>query len=260
LIDLYRQKFGEHIPFIRRQDVKGFLERKSVWLNQPINLEKIRKQAAAMEVESRRFYEKAAARTQDASIRQLLDNLVQEEQSHVERAEDLEQKNLPGNVREQEAEAQRRLFLLQIVQPGLAGLMDGSVSTLAPVFAAAFATHRSWTAFLVGMAASVGAGISMGFAEALSDDGMLTGRGHPWIRGAVCGVMTALGGVGHTLPFLIPSFSLAMTISAIVVFVELGAITWVRHRYMDTPTFSAAVQVMLGGILVFIAGVLIGNS
>ncbi len=260
LIDLYRQKFGEHIPFIRRQDVKGFLERKSVWLNQPINLEKIRKQAAAMEVESRRFYEKAAARTQDASIRQLLDNLVQEEQSHVERAEDLEQKNLPGNVREQEAEAQRRLFLLQIVQPGLAGLMDGSVSTLAPVFAAAFATHRSWTAFLVGMAASVGAGISMGFAEALSDDGMLTGRGHPWIRGAVCGVMTALGGVGHTLPFLIPSFSLAMTISAIVVFAELGAITWVRHRYMDTPTFSAAVQVMLGGILVFIAGVLIGNS
>jgi len=260
LTELYRQKFGEHIPFIRRQDVKAFLERKSVWLYQPINLEKIRKQVGAMEVESRRFYEKAAARSQDVSIRRLLDDLAQEEQAHVERAEDLQQQNLPGNVREQEAEAQRRLFLLQIVQPGLAGLMDGSVSTLAPVFAAAFATHISWTAFLVGMAASVGAGISMGFAEALSDDGMLTGRGHPWIRGAVCGVMTALGGVGHTLPFLIPSFSLAMTISAIVVFIELGAITWVRHRYMDTPTFSAALQVMLGGILVFIAGVLIGNS
>lgn len=260
LTELYRQKFGEHIPFIRRQDVKALLERKSVWLYQPINLEKIRKQVGAMEVESRRFYEKAAARSQDASIRRLLDDLAQEEQAHVERAEDLQQENLPGNVREQEAEAQRRLFLLQIVQPGLAGLMDGSVSTLAPVFAAAFATHTSWTAFLVGMAASVGAGISMGFAEALSDDGMLTGRGHPWIRGAVCGVMTALGGVGHTLPFLIPSFTLAMTISAIVVFIELGVITWVRHRYMDTPTFSAALQVMLGGILVFIAGVLIGNS
>jgi len=260
LTELYRQKFGEHIPFIRRQDVKAFLERKSVWLYQPINLERIRKQVGAMEVESRRFYEKAAARSQDVSIRRLLDDLAQEEQSHVERAEDLQQANLPGNVREQEAEAQRRLFLLQIVQPGLAGLMDGSVSTLAPVFAAAFATHISWTAFLVGMAASVGAGISMGFAVALSDDGMLTGRGHPWIRGAVCGVMTALGGVGHTLPFLIPNFSLAMTISVIVVVAELGAITWVRHRYMDTPTFSAALQVMLGGILVFIAGVLIGSS
>jgi len=260
LIDLYREKFGEHIPFIRRQDVKGFIERKSIWLYQPINLEKIRKQIGAMEMESCRFYEKAAERTQDASIRQLLDDLGQAEQVHVTRAEDLEQKNISDNVRAQESESQRRLFLLQIVQPGLAGLMDGSVSTLAPLFAAAFATHNTWAAFLVGMAASVGAGISMGFAEALSDDGALTGRGHPWIRGSICGLMTALGGIGHTLPFLIPHFTLALTISFCVVVIELFAISWVRHRYMDTPAFSAVVQVLLGGILVFLAGVLIGNS
>jgi rubrerythrin len=260
LLELFRQKFGEHIPFIRRQDVKGFIWRPSVWLLQPINLERIRKRVAAMELESRRFYEHAAARSHDAGVRQLLDDLAQEEQSHINRAEDLERKNLPENVREQESEAQRRLFVLQIIQPGLAGLMDGSVSTLAPLFAAAFATHNSWDAFLVGAAASIGAGISMGFAEALSDDGSLTGRGHPWLRGLVCGVMTALGGVGHTLPFLIPSFTLALTVAAVVVLVELAVISWVRHKYMDTPFASAALQVMLGGALVFAAGVLIGSS
>jgi len=260
LIDLYRQKFGEHIPHIRRQEVRGFIERKSFWTLQPINLDKIRKQVGVMELESGRFYRKAAARSQDASIRQLLDNLATEEQAHVTQAEDLKSKNLPENVREEEAESQRRLFLLQIVQPGLAGLMDGSVSTLAPLFAAAVATHKSWDAFLVGLAASVGAGISMGFAEALSDDGSLTGRGHPWLRGGICGLMTALGGIGHTLPFLISSFHVAMTISAIVVLIELSVISWVRHRYMDMPPFTATVQVMFGGILVFIAGVLIGSA
>lgn len=260
LIELFQQKFGEHIPYIRRQDVRGFIERKSVWLYQPINLEKIRKQIGAMEMETKRFYENAAKRTQDASIRQLLNDLAQAEDAHVILAEDLERKHISNNVKAQELESQRRLFLLQIVQPGLAGLMDGSVSTLAPLFAAAFATHNTWAAFLVGLAASVGAGISMGFAEALSDDGALTGRGHPWLRGGICGLMTALGGVGHTLPFLIPNFTLALAISFSVVLIELLAISWVRHRYMDTPTFSAVVQVMLGGILVFLAGVLIGNS
>ena len=260
LIEMYRQKFGEHIPLIRRQEVKGFVARKSLWLLQPVNLDRIRKQVGVMELESGRFYRKAAARSQDASIRQLLDDLANEEQVHVTQAEDLESKNLPENVKEQEAESQRRLFLLQIIQPGLAGLMDGSVSTLAPLFAAAVATHKSWDAFLVGLAASVGAGISMGFAEALSDDGSLTGRGHPWLRGGICGVMTALGGIGHTLPFLITNFTLAMTISAIVVLIELSVISWVRHKYMDMPAFSATVQVMLGGALVFIAGVLIGSA
>lgn len=260
LIEMFRQKFGEHIPYIRRQDVKGFLERKSIWLYQPINLEKIRKQIGAMEMETKRFYEKAAKRTQDASIRQLLDDLAQAEQGHVLLAEDLERKNISENVKTQETESERRLFLLQIVQPGLAGLMDGSVSTLAPLFAAAFATYNTWAAFLVGLAASVGAGISMGFAEALSDDGALTGRGHPWLRGGVCGLMTAIGGLGHTLPFLIPQFTLALIVSFVVVAIELFAISWVRHRYMDTPTISAVVQVMLGGILVFLAGILIGNS
>lgn len=260
LIELFREKFGDHIPLIRRQDVRGFVTRKPVWLVRPLGLDTVRKQAAAMEVETRRFYERAAARTEDANMRQLLDDLAQEERIHEDRAEELGEEKLPRTARQQEDEANRRLFVLQIVQPGLAGLMDGSVSTLAPVFAAALATHKPWDAFLVGLAASVGAGISMGFAEALSDDGSLTGRGHPWIRGLICGLMTALGGIGHTLPFLIPSFGVAMTAAMVVVVVELGVITWVRTKYMDTRPLTAALQVGLGGVLVFITGVLIGSS
>jgi len=260
LIELYRQRFGEHIPLIRRQDVRGFATRPPVWLMRPLGLDTIRKHAGAMEVEMRHFYEKASARTQDAGTRQLLDDLINEERSHERNSAELDQKILPANVKTEEEEAQRRLFVLQIVQPGLAGLMDGSVSTLAPVFAAALATRNSWDAFLVGLAASTGAGISMGFAEALSDDGSLTGRGHPWIRGIVCGAMTAIGGIGHTLPFLIHDFHLAMVIAALVVVAELAIITWIRKRYMDTPIFSAALQVGLGGALVFLTGVLIGSS
>jgi len=260
LIELYRQKFGEHILLIRKQDVKGFVQRKPVWLMRPLGLDLVRKEASAIELETRLFYEKASARTQDASIRQLLDDLAQEERAHEDKAQELEETKLKPETRQDEERARRRLFVLQIVQPGLAGLMDGSVSTLAPVFAAAFATHSTWASFLVGMAASVGAGISMGFAEALSDDGSLTGRGHPWVRGLVCGAMTSLGGVGHTLPFLIPNFHLALAIAFVVVLVELGVITWIRHRYMDTPTLSAAMQVALGGALVFATGVLIGSS
>jgi len=260
LIELYRKRFGNHIPLIRRQDVSGFVTRKPVWLAQPLGLETIRKQAATMEIESRRFYEHSAARTQDPHTRQLLDDLAGEERSHENRAEELEKEKLGHNVRKEEDEAQRRLFVLQIVQPGLAGLMDGSVSTLAPVFAAAFATKSSRDAFVVGLAASLGAGISMGFAEALSDDGSLTGRGHPWMRGLVCGLMTALGGIGHTLPFLIPDFRVAMTAAFVVVALELAVIAWIRNHYMDTPPLSAAVQVGLGGLLVFATGVLIGNA
>ena len=260
LLEIYRRKFGEHIPLIRRQHVKGFVQREPVWLHQPLNLEKVRRQASAMEVETRRFYEHAAARASDASVRQLLDDLAQVERTHATRAEELERQKLGPGAKEEEEEANRRLFVLQIVQPGLAGLMDGSVSTLAPIFAAAFATMSSHDAFTVGLAASVGAGISMGFAEALSDDGNLTGRGHPWLRGAVCGVMTTLGGIGHTLPFLIGRFEIAITVAVLVVLAELSTISWVRHRYMDTPAFSAAIQVMLGGALVFLAGVLIGKS
>jgi len=260
LIELYQQKFGEHIPLIRRQDVRGFVQRKPVWLVRPLGLDTVRKQASAIEVETRGFYEKAARRTQDASIRQLLDDLANEERHHEERADELGKEKLGGEAKHAEDEANRRLFVLQIVQPGLAGLMDGSVSTLAPVFAAAFATRNSWDAFVVGLAASIGAGISMGFAEALSDDGSLTGRGHPWLRGLVCGAMTALGGIGHTLPFLIHDFRVAFGIAVAVVLAELGAITWIRSRYMDTPALSAAVQVGLGGVLVFVTGILIGSS
>jgi rubrerythrin len=260
LLELYQKKFGEHIPLIRRQDVRGFVERPALWLVRPLRIEAVRKEASTMEVETRRFYEKAAARTQDASIRQLLDDLASEERGHEVRAQELDQQKLPASVKADEEVAQRRLFVLQIVQPGLAGLMDGSVSTLAPVFAAALATKNSHEALLVGFAASAGAGISMGFAEALSDDGSLTGRGHPWVRGLICGAMTALGGVGHTLPFFLRDFRLAFWAAGLVVAAELAAITWIRKRYMDTPWFSAALQVGLGGVLVFVTGVLIGNS
>ncbi len=260
LIDLYRAKFGEHIPLIRRQDVRGFINRRPVWLMKPLRLDAVRKQAETLEVETRRFYEKAVDRMQDASIRQLLNDLAQEERDHENRAGELG--SLSETERAQEDDANRRLFVLQIVQPGLAGLMDGSVSTLAPVFAAAFATRATTgsthTAFAVGLAASFGAGISMGFAEALSDDGSLTGRGHPWVRGLVCGLMTAIGGIGHTLPFLIPNFNVATTVALIVVLIELGIIAWIRHRFMESPWFSATMQVMLGGILVLLAGVFIG--
>jgi rubrerythrin len=260
LIEHFQKQFGEHIPLIRRQDVKGFINRKPVWLIQPLGLDMVRKQAASREVESRRFYEKAAARAEDAGVRQLLDDLAEEERGHEDRAQELGKDNLGGSVKTKEDEANRRLFVLQIVQPGLAGLMDGSVSTLAPVFAAAFATKSSHDAFVVGLAASVGAGISMGFAEALSDDGSLTGRGHPWVRGLVCGLMTTLGGIGHTLPFLIPDFRAAMTAAVAVVLAELGIIAWIRHRYMESSALSATLQVGLGGALVFVTGVLIGSS
>jgi rubrerythrin len=260
LLELYRARFGGHIPHIRRDDVRGFARRRPTWLVRPLGLDAVRRQAAAMEVESRQFYERAAARSRDPSVRQLLDDLAQEERSHERRAESLEAANLrPGALREED-EARRRLFVLRVVQPGLAGLMDGSVSTLAPVFAAALATQRTHDAFIVGIAASLGAGISMAFAEALSDDGSLTGRGQPLVRGLITGLMTALGGVGHTLPFLVADFRLAMIAAVAVVAVELAVITWIRHRYMDTPTVSAALQVGLGGALVFATGVLLGSS
>ena len=260
LIETFRQRFGEHIPLIRRQDVKGFVQHKPVWLVRPLGIDTVRKQAEIMELETRRFYEHAMARTSDAGVRKLLGDLAEVERKHSALAESLEEKYVTPDVRHQEEAASRRLFVLQIIQPGLAGLMDGSVSTLAPVFAAAFATRSSPDAFLVGLAASVGAGISMGFAEALSDDGSLTGRGHPWVRGVVCGLMTATGGIGHTLPFLIHNFRLAMTAAVAVVAVELAAISYIRHRYMDTPFLSAAFQVIVGGTLVFLTGILIGSS
>ena len=260
LIEVYQQKFGNHIPLIRRQHVRGFVQRKALWLSQPLNLDAIRNQVTTMEAETRQFYEKAARRTQDANIRQLLDDLIQEERAHEQKADALENTKLKPETRLSEEAANKKLFLLQIVQPGLAGLMDGSVSTLAPVFAAALATHSTVDAFRVGLAASLGAGISMGFAEALSDDGSLTGRGHPWVRGTASGAMTAVGGIGHTLPFLITDFRAALTAAILVVVAELAAISWIRHKYMESPLISAAVQVGLGGLLVFAAGVVIGSS
>ncbi len=256
LLEMYRKTFGEHVPLIRRQDVRGFVERKPVWLVRPLGLKAVQKTAESMEVETRRFYEAACRRATNTSTRQLLGDLAEEEREHAHTAEKIALSRLGEDQKSQ----QKRLFLLQVVQPGLVGLMDGSVSTLAPLFAAAFATHNSLQTFLVGLAASVGAGISMGFAEALSDDGSLTGRGHPWARGFICGAMTSVGGIGHTLPYLIPNVKTATDIAVVVVLIELGIISWIRHRFMDTPLVSAVLQIALGGALVFLAGVLIGNS
>ena len=260
LIDMHRQRFGDHIPLIRRQDVKGFLERRPMWLVRPLGIHAVRKQVEIMELETRRFYEHALEKVSDASTRKLLGDLAEIERQHSEFAESLEEKQISTGERAEEEKSRRRLFVLQIIQPGLAGLMDGSVSTLAPIFAAAFATHKSWDAFLVGLAASVGAGISMAFAEALSDDGSLTGRGQPVFRGSVTGLMTAIGGIGHTLPFLIADFRAAFTVAVFVVAVELAVISYVRHKYMDTPILSSAFQVIVGGSLVFAIGILIGSS
>jgi rubrerythrin len=259
LLDLYRKKFGDFLPLIRRQDVKGFVARRPIWLNRPLGLDAVRKFAEEMEFETARFYRKAAEAAHDDAVRDLLTRLAAAEDSHEKLAQELGEKIEPS-ARAAEDETARRMFVLQYVQPGLAGLMDGSVSTLAPLFAAAFATHNTWQTFLVGLAASIGAGISMGFAEALSDDGSLTGRGAPLVRGVVCGLMTTIGGLGHALPYLIPHFYAATALAFVVVIVELAAISWIRTRYMDTPFLQAAFQVVVGGVLVFAAGILIGSS
>jgi rubrerythrin len=260
LLDMYRSKFGDHIPLIRRQDVRGFLTRKPVWQLPKPSIDDVRKLAESMEAETQRFYRLAASRATDVSIRKLLGDLAEAEQEHEHRADALSEENLPAHTRESEDAHAKRMFMLQYVQPGLVGLMDGSISTLAPIFAAAFSTHHTYAAFIVGVAASLGAGISMAFAEALSDDGSLTGRGTPYIRGLVTGLMTMLGGLGHTLPFLIPNLHLALLVAICVVVVELAAISWVRWRFMDTSPLRATVQVAFGGALVFATGVLIGNG
>jgi len=256
LLDLYRSRFGEHLPLIRREDVRGFIKHRPVWLRRTLGLKTAEQEAEMMEAETQRFYEAAARRATDTSVRQLLGDLAEEERDHVDSVGAMHEKAPAGD----DTLRKKRLFALQVIQPGLAGLMDGSVSTLAPLFAAAFATHNSWSTFRVGLAASLGAGISMGFAEALSDDGKLTGRGHPWARGLVCGVMTGVGGLGHTFPYLIKDVKTATGIAIAVVCVELGIISWVRHKYMDSPLSSAVLQIVLGGALVFGVGILIGIS
>ena len=261
----YRERFGEFLPPIAREDVKGFLKRRPVWLNESLNLDQMRQTAEIMEMQAAQFYEKAAEKCSDLGVRQLLVRLAEIERGHEQKAGELTDAHRDSTAATEEEATRRRMFVLQYVQPGLAGLMDGSVSTLAPIFAAAFATHSNWETFLVGLAASIGAGISMGFAEALSDDGSLTGRGAPWMRGFICGLMTTIGGIGHTLPYLVPdsvpnAFWIATSIASVIVLVELWAIAWIRARYMDTPFLQAAFQVVAGGVLVFITGILIGSA
>ena len=265
LLEMYEQRFGPNLPPIRRQDVKGFLKRRPIWLTKNLSLDVIRKEAETMELEAQRFYSKAAEQATDVGVRKLLGDLAELEKGHESLAVKLTDDILTPDIRSEEDKTRRRMFILQYIQPGLAGLMDGSVSTLAPLFAAAFATHNNWQTFLVGLAASIGAGVSMGFAEALSDDGSLTGRGSPWLRGGTCGVMTTIGGLGHTMPFLVPdtwanAFWIATAIAVVVVFFELWAIAYVRARYMDTPFLHAAFQVVLGGGIVLAVGILIGAA
>ncbi len=260
LIDLYRKRFGDTIIPIRREHVRDFYSRRPVWLMENLSLDRIRQEASDMEREAQSFYRQAASRATDAATRKLLGDLAAAEGKHEAKAEQLTERHLGGGERQSEDQASRRQFILTWVQPGLAGLMDGSVSTLAPIFATAFATQNPWTTFLVGLSASVGAGISMGFTEAAHDDGKLSGRGSPWKRGLASGVMTTLGGLGHALPYLIPSFWTATLIALIVVFIELWAIVWIQNRFMETPFLRATFQVVLGGALVLAAGVLIGGS
>ena len=260
LIDLHTRRFGNVIPLIRREHVAGFYTRRPVWLVENLGIDRIRAEAAAMEQQAERFYLAAAQRTRDADTRKLLGDLAAAEAGHQASAETLERDHLSDAARDEERTSAHRQFILTWVQPGLAGLMDGSVSTLAPIFATAFATQDTWTTFLVGLAASVGAGISMGFTEAASDDGELSGRGSPLKRGIASGVMTTLGGLGHALPYLIPHFWTATTTAIVIVFIELWAIAWIQQRYMQTPFLRAAFQVVLGGALVFAAGVLIGSG
>ncbi|MCK5932670.1 MAG: VIT1/CCC1 transporter family protein [Fulvimarina manganoxydans] len=260
LIERFRERFGETIPPIRREHVADFYQRRPVWLVENLGLETIREEVDVMERQAETFYRLAASRTNDAATRKLLGDLAMAEAGHVRTADRLAKAHLPPGEKEEEDRGARRQFILTWVQPGLAGLMDGSVSTLAPIFATAFATEDPWTTFLVGLSASVGAGISMGFTEAAHDDGKLSGRGSPWKRGLASGVMTALGGLGHALPYLIPSFWTATAIAFVVVFLELWAIVWIQNRYMETPFLRAAFQVVLGGGLVLAAGILIGGG
>ena len=260
LIDLHQKRFGSVIPLIRREHVAGFYARRPIWLVENLALETIRAEAEAMEHQAEAFYVKAAQTTSDADTRKLLGDLAAAEAGHKRKADDLVSVHIDESAEAEEGRAAKRQFILTWVQPGLAGLMDGSVSTLAPIFATAFATQDTWTTFLVGSAASVGAGISMGFTEAAHDDGVLSGRGSPWKRGLASGVMTTVGGMGHALPYLIPEFWTATTLAMIIVFVELWAIAWIQNRYMETPFLRAALQVVLGGALVFAAGALIGGG
>ena len=260
LVELFRSRYGEEIPLIGRQDVKGFVRRDPIQSVQPWDVQRIRRYVALMELETQRFYTAAVAVASDAETRQLLGDLAEAERHHESRSAGLDPDQQPLAEHEHEALVARQLFVMQVIQPGLVGLMDGSVSTLAPLFAAAFATRATWSTFLVGMAAAVGAAISMGFAEALSDDGSLTGRGRPFLRGIVCALMTFAGGVGHALPYLIPNFVIATSVATGVVALELFVISWIRNRYMDSPFLTTLIQVIVGGVLVFLAGILIGSS
>ncbi len=260
LTDLYQKKFGDFIPLIRRADVNGFVKHAPAWTLNTQGIDAMRKRAELVELENYRFYTQAAASSNDAQVKKLLSNLAAAEKGHESLASKLGLEHVTADAKIDEGETERRLFVLEVVQPGLVGLMDGSVSTLAPIFAAAFATGSTWQTFLVGVAASVGAGISMGLAEGLSDDGKLSGRGRPLIRGLASGLMTAIGGIGHTLPFLIPQFHTALVLAVIVVLLELSIITWIRNKYMDTPIVKAALQIAVGGFLVFLTGILIGSA
>ncbi len=257
LITLYKMRFGDEIPLMRREYVKGFPPIRTDWMSLELNLETAREHARAMERTAEAFYVEAAKRSSDADTRKLLGDLAAAEAGHVQAAGQVFQSNDETELEDKEA---RRSFILSYVQPGLAGLIDGSVSTLAPIFAAAFATGNTYSTFLVGLSASLGAGISMGLTEYIADDGVISGRGSPIARGIITGLMTTIGGLGHALPYLITDFWTATIVAIIVVFIELGVITYVQHKYMETPWMKASLQVLIGGALVLAVGILIGSA
>jgi rubrerythrin len=260
LIDTFQYRFGKVIPLIRREHVAGYYSRRPIWLMQNLPLARIRAEAERMEDDAAQFYVRAAQASSDPATRKLLGDLAAAERAHEHKAEELKDATKEGRAGHEEDDKAKRQFILTWVQPGLAGLMDGSVSTLAPIFATAFATQSTTTTFTVALAASVGAGISMGFTEAAHDDGVISGRGSPLKRGFASGIMTSVGGLGHALPYLIPQFWTATALAGFVVFVELWAIAWIQNRYMETPFARAAFQVVVGGALVLAAGILIGGS
>ena len=259
LIDLFKNKFSNNIPLIKREHVQGFYTRRPIWLIENLTLDKVRQEIVKMEKDAANFYFKTAQKTADPDIRKLLGDLAEIESKHSDKAllkaSIIEKSSLAID----ELKKAKKQFILTWVQPGLAGLMDGSVSTLAPIFATAFATKDSHTTLLVGLAASIGAGISMGFTEAAHDDGIISGRGSPIKRGVASGVMTTLGGLGHALPYLISDFYTATIIAMFFVLIELWAIAWIQKKYMEIKFSRAIFQVVFGGALVLAAGIFIGG-
>lgn len=260
LVELHKKKFGETLSITDQKEIANYFKRKPEWLVIKNSIEKVRNEIVEMETLSAQFYNSFAKKSQNIEIRNLLIDLAIMSREQKDNAKLILLNAQKSRSAKEEVTKDKRQFILTWVQPGLAGLMDGSVSTLAPIFATAFATKDSHTTLLVGLAASIGAGISMGFTEAVHDDGVISGRGSPIKRGFASGIMTTIGGLGHALPYLISDFYVATVIAMFFVLVELWAIAWIQAKYMEIKFTKAVFQVVFGGSLVLAAGILIGGG